>query len=213
MFSYDGRLYRILTWVSNICLLSLLYLATCILVVTIPPATAALFGVVRKWVLKEDPPMFSTFFSLFRENAGQSYIASLIFLLVGVFFAIDFYSVYKMKYSVRWIFFDTLCGLALLYVVTLMYVFPLMVHTYSSTRQLITNGLKIAMFRPHLTLFNLFALFALSYICSRIPMLLLLLYPTAAAYVTFWCANQKFKKIFEARAHSQIAEAGNVDCK
>lgn len=60
-----GRAHRLLEVFINLLLLNLLWLLACLPVLTIYPATAAMFGVVRIWVRQGDQGIVRPFFSSF----------------------------------------------------------------------------------------------------------------------------------------------------
>jgi len=64
----NSKVYSTFEVVCNLFLLNLLWLLMCLPVVTIFPATAAMFGVVRQSVLYKDSSIFTSFFRYFKEN-------------------------------------------------------------------------------------------------------------------------------------------------
>jgi uncharacterized membrane protein YesL len=68
---------------SNFFLLSLLWLLMCLPIVTIFPATASLFAVVRDWKTKSSTHLFSIFFRYFKENFKQSILPGLIWVCLS----------------------------------------------------------------------------------------------------------------------------------
>lgn len=65
MFRVDGVVYRICSWMYQFAFLNILFLISCIPIITIFPAAAAMFGVVRAWVKKNESPLLSTYLKLF----------------------------------------------------------------------------------------------------------------------------------------------------
>ena len=83
------RIYRVLEVFTDLVYLNLLWMVTCLPVVTIAPATAAMFGVVRGWIKGKDVPTTGEFFSLFRENFGRSLVVGLVRAVLGAVLAAD----------------------------------------------------------------------------------------------------------------------------
>jgi hypothetical protein len=81
----DGKFYTILLFISNFFLLNLLWLVMCLPIITIFPATAAMYGVVRQWIIHKDPSIFRPFFHYFKENFKQS-------ILIEIDFCSKYYS-------------------------------------------------------------------------------------------------------------------------
>jgi len=113
----DGRFYRWLEVFSNL-LLNLLWLLACLPIVTVYPATAAMFGVVRDWVSKkEDNGLLRTFLRHLKENLKQSFMIGVLWTLFGAALLLDYYLVDQMPSGPR------LVAGSLLFLVTLLYVF------------------------------------------------------------------------------------------
>ena len=91
LYDPNHPIMRCLTDIANIILLSCTWLICSIPVLTIGPATAALYYVAQKLVAGENPKIFRSFFHSFRDNLKQGMILALIFgisaallILVGV---------------------------------------------------------------------------------------------------------------------------------
>lgn len=54
LFSMDRPIYRTLESFSNLVILNLLWILMCLPIITIFPATIAMFGVIRQWIIKDD---------------------------------------------------------------------------------------------------------------------------------------------------------------
>src|SRR5207248_1417587 len=86
----DGKLYRTMEFIMNAFILNLLWLVVCLPILTIFPATTALFAVVREWQKQKDIQVFSAFFRHFKVNFKQSFFLGILwlaftFLLIGDF--------------------------------------------------------------------------------------------------------------------------------
>src|ERR687889_2510716 len=86
----DTRVYRWLEVATDFFLLNLLWLVTCLPVVSIFPSIAAMFGVVRDWVRKKEGSLTRTFITRFRENLWQSLLVGAIWAVFGVALFLDF---------------------------------------------------------------------------------------------------------------------------
>ena len=82
-----ARIYRVLEVFTDLVYLNLLWMVACLPVVTVAPASAAMFGVVRGWMRGKDTPIAREFFSLFRENFGRSLVVGLVWSGLGAFLA------------------------------------------------------------------------------------------------------------------------------
>lgn len=196
MFSLDGPLYRVLTFLYRLMVMNLLYLVSCIFIITIPAATAALFATVRKSVQHEEPAILRTYLRAMKENLFQSYVV-FAFLLVAFFILwLDLRVLTTLHH-----FALKDVSLVLLYIVgfivlsTAMNIFPLMVHLNQSTKQLFSNALKLNFVKPYLTFANLIVQAAWFLITSRELILVFGFYFSVCAYMVYFVANQRFKAL------------------
>lgn len=195
MFSMDGGIYRTLSFLYRCMMLNLLFIVSSIFIVTIPPATAGLFAVTRKFIGGDEPPIFRTFWSAFRENLKQSYVVGIVFLLVGLIVWVDL-RVFAVKH---WAFGGAaalvLMFIALFAASTLMHIFPLMVHINQTTRHLFTNAIRLNFLKPYLSLLILAASIAWFFVAARFTILFVILFFSIWAYLVYWAVNMKFKAI------------------
>lgn len=82
-FSGDNPIFRFTSWALDILVLSLLWLVCCLPIVTIGPATAALYYSCVKCVRYHEDAPYGSFFSAFRQNLKTGAVATLIFLVLG----------------------------------------------------------------------------------------------------------------------------------
>jgi uncharacterized membrane protein YesL len=75
------QLFKILEIITAFFQLNLLWLLFCLPIVTIFPATVALYCVVRQWILHNDYSVFRSFFQFFKQNFKQSFLLGVIWSL------------------------------------------------------------------------------------------------------------------------------------
>ena len=80
-FDPKNDLWRTVSLVTDVCGLSFLWVVACLPVVTIGPATAALYFAVVRHVRRREDGAFRAFFHSFRMNLRQGVLATLIVLL------------------------------------------------------------------------------------------------------------------------------------
>lgn len=83
-FSSDTLLFRFTGAVLDIVVLSLLWLVCCLPIVTIGPASAALYYSCVKCLRYKEPAPYLSFLSAFRENLKTGVGATVAFLLLAV---------------------------------------------------------------------------------------------------------------------------------
>lgn len=96
LFSYDGFIVRSVNKLTDIVLLSLLWLIACLPIFTFGAASAALYYTVYKVILSEDGHIWKTFWHAFRENFRQATPVGL--LLTGIYYLliVSFYAMFLL---------------------------------------------------------------------------------------------------------------------
>lgn len=82
-FSGDNPFFRLTGMILDVAVLSLLWLVCCLPVVTIGPATAALYYSCVKCLRFHEPGPYGSFFSALRENLGTGVGFTLVFAAVA----------------------------------------------------------------------------------------------------------------------------------
>lgn len=80
---FNSKLKEKLDILVEIWFANLLWILFCIPVITIPPATFALYHVAQKWVKEEGEGLTKEFFRGLRLYFGRSYLYSFVFLVIG----------------------------------------------------------------------------------------------------------------------------------
>ena len=144
-FNIDSPFMQLLTRVGDLIIVNVLFLVSCVPIVTIGAAIAALHKVAQDIVHDTDNGIFKTFFRAFRDNFKQAtalWLMMLVFaaamgcnyMLIAGFVAGTLATVLKGALVVA-------IGLVL---VMAAYMFPLMVRYTNTLRELATNALILA---------------------------------------------------------------------
>ena len=158
-FSYDGPFFNVLNRISDLVILNLLWFICSLPIVTIGASTTALFYVTMKIVNQEDAYVAKNFFKSFKENFLQSTIIWLIMLVAGVVIVGDFFLLPNMFSPDSTIYtglFSVFCLAAFVYLMILVYLFPLQAKLENKIRHTFKNALLLS-FRhlPYTVLFIL----------------------------------------------------------
>ena len=82
IFSPEGKLWRILNTVTDIFGLSVIWLFCCLPIVTIGPATTALYDSVVRCIRYQHAGPYKRFFRTFRADLGTSILSTVLWLFV-----------------------------------------------------------------------------------------------------------------------------------
>ena len=123
-FNMDNKFFVFMGKVADLCMLNLLCIACCIPVVTAGASLTALYYVTLKMVRNEEAYIFRSFFKSFKENFKQATIINVIMLIVAVLLYLDTNIAGNMGQTTGKILRMIFAVFTLLYVMVLLYVYP-----------------------------------------------------------------------------------------
>lgn len=173
---------------------------------TIFPATAALFTVVRKWVMGEtDLSIIKLFFKGYKENYKQSMLGGIFYtaLIVIMYFAYYFYMNEMQNLQVIGIIMLVLLVLLLL---SLFNFFSIMTHLYMSTKEIIKNAVLLSIIKPFRLLSTALCVVFLGLITFRFTWLIMFGFASLSALVAFFNFYNGYIKIQEKAEKMKAAE-------
>ena len=179
LFNPEGKLMTFMTWVANMLILSLLWVICCIPVVTIVPATAAMYYVTLKMARQEDSGITKAFFRSFWSNLRQGIVLNIIYLLIGGFLVADYFACFLLPDAYEEIALWLIYIAAALFLMIVSHTYPLLAQFSNTIVGTIRNAFILAISK-------------LSYsirlvIIQLAPLLLTILYPDAFAMMTPLC--------------------------
>lgn len=127
IFNPQNRFWSFVEKITNLCLLSILWLLFSLPIVTAGAATAALFQYTLKLTRDEEGYVWQTFWKGFKENFFQATALWILVAAAGIFLIADLYCCQFLPFpqAVRWAARVILVSLIFVYLLTSLYVFPL----------------------------------------------------------------------------------------
>ncbi|OMD18144.1 YesL family protein [Paenibacillus odorifer] len=177
---------------------------------TVFPASAALFTVVRKWVMgNTDVGTFRTFFQGYKENYVKSMLGGVIYTLMFVVMYVDV-TVYMTQMPNFRIVGILMLVLMILLSVSMFNFFSIVVHYQMGFKQVMTNSILLTIARPIRVFSTLIAAAVLVYIGLRYPALYFICIPTLiamAAFFNFYATYNKLQLQVEKKKLKEKEEA------
>lgn len=162
---------------------------------TVFPASAALFTVVRKWVMgNTDVGTFRTFFQGYKENYVKSMLGGVIYTLMFVVMYVDV-TVYMTQMPNFRIVGILMLVLMILLSVSMFNFFSIVVHYQMGFKQVMTNSILLTIARPIRVFSTLIAAAVLVYIGLRYPALYFICIPTLIAMAVFFNFYATYNKL------------------
>ena len=189
----NNAFFRILEIVTAFFQLNLIWLLFCLPVVTIFPATVAMYCVTRQWIIHKDYSVFRSFMKFFKENFKQSFILGLFWLFMSGVLFIDF-SLMDSLGSLQPIFYSIFILVAFIMLLTTIYVFPMLSHYRMKTMDIIKNSFFFSLRFLPTTLLSLLCIVATGVILYFWQISFLFIYCVCAFCISFLC-QRVFQKI------------------
>ena len=145
LFSPNNPLMRGLSSIANLLVLSCLWVIFSIPVLTLGPATAALYCVIQKMINGENPPLLRSFWKSFRENLKQGTVLTLIFGAAAALMCYDYLFSYVVEASLGKILRIVFIVLAAVWLILVCYTFPLQAQFQNTIKNTLKNALLLSL--------------------------------------------------------------------
>lgn len=145
LFRYDNKFFEILGKITNIVILNLLFIISCLPVITIGASTTALYYVAMQMVKEEETYIVKEFIKRFKENFKISTLVWCIMLIIGSVLAVDLYASTlisnKLISNILKLVFTMI---SIIYIFALTYVFPIISKFENTIKNTIINSILIS---------------------------------------------------------------------
>lgn len=143
-FNMDNKFFVFMGKIADLCMLNLLCIICCIPIVTAGASLTALYYVTMKMVRNEEAYIFRSFFRSFKQNFKQATVINIIMLAAAALLYIDTNIAGKMGQLAGKILGMIFAAFTLLYVMILLYVYPLLAKFYNSVKNTFKNAILMA---------------------------------------------------------------------
>lgn len=190
-FRFDSPFMLALGKVMDLILLSSLWIACCIPIITIVPATAALYYVTIKMARKEETRTVVGFFHAFKENFKQGSVLTLIFTAAGILLHVDYRIMTLQAENIASTFGILFLLLTIFTTAIMLYTFPLQAQFSNTIIRTLKNAILLSLIKLPNTLLLLvlhsipvWSLVVAPGIIAKTLPLWLLLFPAVIAYLS-----------------------------
>ncbi len=206
-----GFLYKISEWIVRLAYLNLLwimFILSGLVIFGIMPATAAMFSIVRKWLMGDtDISLFKTFWSYYKADFIKMNILGIILFIFSVSIYVNIEFIQTSTNSFLNVLYVPILLITFFYCLILLYIIPVYVHYDFKLIQVIKNAFIIMIFNPLSTLLMVIGSFLIYLIISFVPGLFLFFSGSSVALVIMLSANLAFKNIERKREKMVEAKA------
>ena len=139
-FNPDNPIMEFIAKIFDLILLNLIFIFSCVPIITIGASTSALSYVTLKMVRGEDPYIWQNFWKSFRQNFKQGTLIWIFSILVFIFLGMDFYIINSQNTTLFAVIRMLLWCVCLVALSVFLYVFPIISHFVCSTTQALKNA-------------------------------------------------------------------------
>ena len=199
MFDMSQWYIRVGTLAFNLVLLNILWILFSFLglfIVGFFPATAALFAVLKQMIMEdEDIAVFKLFLKKFKSEFLMSNLIGYITLIFGVILYIDIRVLQQLDSGfLQLALASATVVISFVYLLTLLYIFPIFVHFDMKLWQYPKHALILAVAKPFHTIFLLVLLALVVMLYMIIPALIFVFGMSLVAYVMTKIASYSFPR-------------------
>lgn len=150
----DSPILSFLSTVADFMILNIMFIICCAPIITIGPAFSALYTIMMREVRHENGYIFKPFLKAFKNNFKQSFLLSVLYLLVGgsLLYGIRFWWKESSSSTFDHVILIVAGIVGICYILSLLYVFTLNARFENTVLKTVKNALILAVFNLKETL-------------------------------------------------------------
>lgn len=197
-FSLDSKFMRTMSMIADLIILNVIYLVTCLPVITIGAASTAMYTVCFRLGTAREGSLVKGYFRAFRDEFRQATLVWLFLLLFGAASCVNIFIFLSMDGWMHYLFFPFVLFLLVVLMMT-GYAFPLLSQFRNDTKSVIKNALIFSVaYLPRTVLIVVINVFPWAllltnlYLFLQVGFMWVIIYFAAAAYIN----ARLLKKVF-----------------
>lgn len=146
-FDIDNPVWRFIGKFADILWLNILWFVCSIPIVTIGPATTAVYYVTLKLVRDEEGYTTRSFFKSFKQNLKQGTLIWIVMLVIGIILGVDLriYTAGGFEGNLQKVMLVVFFGVAFIYCLTMNYLFPVLAKFDNTSKNIVKNAFLISL--------------------------------------------------------------------
>ena len=182
LFNVNNPFWQSMGTIFDLFILNLLWLVCCIPLVTIGPATTAMFYALIQRARGEDLSVQKDFFTSFKRNLKQGILLGVPLTLTGAFLAFDVVLCKRSGTGIYTFFMVFFAILFVFWLCTTLYVFPILAKFERTNSQILVWAFTLALKNLSMTAMMVFVIVASVWICHILPGLIFIMPGLAAQF-------------------------------
>jgi len=199
LYGGSGTIYRASDWIVKIAYINFLWILFSLLglfILGFFPATVAMFAAIRKWIRTErDFSIFKTFWNSFRTEFLTANIVGYVLVAIGYILYIDFKFFAMFDNWIGIVVSLLLLAVTMLFVIVILYIFPVIVHYKLKKLQYFKHALMIGISFPKNTFLLIGGMIIIYFVISFIPPHLAIFLSSLISYFIMKVTYSAFEKV------------------
>ncbi|WP_077328947.1 YesL family protein [Virgibacillus siamensis] len=196
---WKSALERFAEWFSRLAYINMLWIGFTLaglILFGFVPATVAMFAVVRKWRNnKLHDSVFKTFWGIYRQEFATSNIAGIVMMIIGYILYIDLF-VLNLDNSLSMQIVQLLLYIiAGMYLMVVVFFFPVYVHFKMKWYQYIKMGALMIFAAPFQAILMLILGYGIFFLMAKMPILMFFFLGSFISYIWLMIALPTFNKL------------------
>lgn len=186
LFNLNNPFWRFMGKLVDIFVLNILWIVCCIPIVTIGPATTAVYYVCMKLARDEEGYTVRDFFKSFRQNLRQGMIIGIIMTVLAVILYLDYRFYLALRVGPKGILLGLFFVTLMLYTFEFSYVFALLARFENTVKNTMKNALIMSLRHMPKTIVMVFLILLLTLASIGVLPLLMLGFPFSAFLCSYF---------------------------
>ena len=207
IFNPQNRFWSFMEKIMNLCAISFLWLLFSLPLVTAGASTVALFQYTLKLTRDEEGYIWRTFFRGFKKNFVQATVLWIGMAAAGAFLVFDLYCCQFMPVpgAVKWAVRVALASLIFVYLLTSLYILPLVAFFHTTVKRAVAHSFIMAMGHLYFSV-TVLVVYAIAGVITYFVPVLFMVWFTLASYVASHLFGFVFRKYVESDEEAQNEE-------
>ena len=196
MFNYDNIIFRLLSKIADCVCLSMIFIVSCIPIITIGTAWSALYYTTQKVIKREEGYLWKEYWKFFRENLKQGIVLWLIALAVCVILLGDIAIIRNITNAGKIVEFgNVFFAITFIFVILWFnYIFAYLAKFHDKNKKILKNAFILGISELPKTILLAVVLVICCLLVYLMPLLFLFI-PVIYAFIAGWIMESIFKKI------------------
>ncbi|MEH7380553.1 DUF624 domain-containing protein [Bacillus sp. JJ1533] len=195
-------LITIMEWLYKLVFLNSIWILYSLPIVTIIPATAAMFAVMDKWIREEDDdePYFKLFNRKFKQFFWKSYPLGLALLIIGGILIIDLLFLSNATSALWLVARYALIGVTILFFISFLYSFPIFIRYQYPWYKTMLFSFMLGIRQPIVTIMGFCGILLIVFLFLFVTGIGILFFASLFALVSTMVAQVSSKSVIEEGA-------------